>query len=585
VLDTGLRNNMLKKLSHKLIASYISIISVLVIIIFLLVGTLLKQSLVDILIDEMAGFAEIIELSALEKGIINNPAAVKSGLTKMALPMSMRISIIEKDGTVIADTGVEDESLLDNHLYRVEVMQALETGTGQSRRYSNSIKTDMLYYAKNSGSYIIRLARPLYAVDESMRQLRDLLITVSLLVMVIAVISVITISFKITRPLNETLSFASSFAGGSYNRRIRDYSSDEIGTLQKTLNKMADTIVETIDKHIFEQRKLEVTLDSISDGISLIAPDKEIIISNRSFIDMLKITSSFNGKEYYEVIRNRTLNSRIEKALKSGTKEIFELEVSEDKFFDVVINPIKGEHAIQGTLVLLRDVSEKKKIERIKSDLVSNVSHELKTPIAIVKGYLETIRENPLDRKMTEEFINRAIENVDRQNSLIEDIIKLSMIESSTEFQKEEIDIRQIIERCFDILSPKVASKGLTLKMDFDRSSYPISGNSFIAEEIFFNLIDNAINYNNPSGSITIRGEKKGSTSTFSISDTGIGIPERAIDRIFERFYRVDAGRSRVTGGTGLGLSIVKHAIQVMGWSVSVKSDKNGTTFTVIAGK
>jgi len=575
---------MFKKLSHKLIASYISIISVLVIIIFLLVGSLLKQSLVDIFIDEMAGFADIIEISTLEQGNSVNPLAIKTAIEKMALPMSMRITIIKKDGTVIADTGIEDETLMDNHLYRIEVMQAIVTGTGQSRRYSNTIKTEKLYYAKDSGSYIIRLSRPLYAVDESMGQLRDLLINVSLLVLAIAAISVVTISIKITRPLNETLNFAYDFSGGNYNRRIRDYSSDEIGTLQKTLNKMADTIVETIDKHIFEQRKLEVTLDSINDGIALIDPDKEIVISNRSFTDMLKITASFNGKEYYEVIRNRTLNSRIEKSLKSGIKEIFELEISDDKFFDVVINPIKGELAIQGILVLLRDVSEKKKIEKIKSDLVSNVSHELKTPIAIVKGYLETIREHPLDRKMTEEFISRAIDNVDRQNSLIEDIIKLSMIESSTEFQKEEIDIKEIIERCADILSPKIASKGLTLTFDFDRSTYPISGNSFIAEEIFFNLIDNAINYNNPSGSITIKGEKKGSACSFSVSDTGIGIPERAIDRIFERFYRVEAGRSRATGGTGLGLSIVKHAAQVMGWSVSVKSDKNGTTFSVTAG-
>jgi two-component system phosphate regulon sensor histidine kinase PhoR len=347
---------------------------------------------------------------------------------------------------------------------------------------------------------------------------------------------------------------------------------------------MADTIVETIEKHIFEQKKLEVTLDSISDGIALIDPGKEIIISNRSFIDMLRISSSFKGKEYYEVVRSRALNSRIEKALHTGSKEIFELEMSDEKYYDVVINPIKGEHAIQGTLVLLRDVSEKKKIEIIKSDLVSNVSHELKTPIAIVKGYLETIKDHPDDRKMTEEFINRAIENVDRQNALIEDIIKLSMIESSTEFQKEEIDIRQIIERCTDILSPKIVSRGLTLDVNFDRSTYSISGNSFIAEEIFFNLIDNAINYNNPSGKIIIKGEKKGSSLIFKIADTGIGIPDKAIDRIFERFYRVDAGRSRASGGTGLGLSIVKHAAQVIGWSVSVQSGKNGTTFTVQAG-
>jgi two-component system phosphate regulon sensor histidine kinase PhoR len=575
---------MLKKLSHKLIASYISIISVLVIIIFMLTGTLLKESLIDMIIEEMAGFADIIELSALSERGIKNPASIKEGLQQMALPMNMRLSIISKDGTVLADTGVEDESELDNHLYRIEVMQAMETGSGQSSRYSNSIKTDMLYYAKNSGDYIIRLARPLYAVDESMSKLRNLLIIVSIFVIIIAVISVITISIKITRPLNETLDFAADFARGSYGRRILNYSSDEIGTLQKTLNKMADTIVETIEKHIFAQKKLEVTLDSISDGIALIDPGKKIIISNRAFTDMLKITTAFAGKEYYEVIRNRTLNSRIEKALMAGSKEICELEMNEEKFFDVVINPIKGGHAIQGTLVLLRDVSEKRKIERIKSDLVSNVSHELKTPIAIVKGYLETIKEHPLNREMTEDFINRAIENVDRQNALIEDIIKLNRIESSTEFQKEEIDIRQIIERCVDILNPKIAARGLSISMEFDRSSYSISGNSFIAEEIFFNLIDNAINYNNPSGKININGKKEGSSIYFSVSDTGIGIPDKAIDRIFERFYRVDAGRSRASGGTGLGLSIVKHAAQVMGWSVSVQSGKNGTTFTVQAG-
>ena len=584
MLDTDSRNNMLKKLSHKLIASYISIISILVIIIFMLTGTLLKQSLIDMIIDEMAGFADIIELSTLSGSGAKNPASIKEGLQKMALHMNMRLSIISKDGTVLADTGVEDESELDNHLYRIEVMQAMEKGSGQSSRYSNSIKTDMLYYAKDSGDYIIRLARPLYAVDESMAKLRNLLITVSIFVIIIAVISVITISIKITRPLNETLDFAADFASGSYGRRILNYSNDEIGTLQKTLNKMADTIVETIGKHIFEQKKLAVTLDSISDGIALIDPGKEIIISNRSFIDMLRISSSFKGKEYYEVVRSRTLNSRIEKALHTGSKEIFELEISDGKFYDVVINPIKGEHAIQGTLVLLRDVSEKRKIERIKSDLVSNVSHELKTPIAIVKGYLETIKDHPDDRKMTEDFINRAIENVDRQNALIEDIIKLSMIESSTEFRKEEIDIRQIIERCIDILNPKIASKGLDLEVSFDRSSYSISGNSFIAEEIFFNLIDNAINYNNPSGRIMIKGEKKGASMIFKIADTGIGIPDKAIDRIFERFYRVDAGRSRKSGGTGLGLSIVKHAAQVMGWSVSVHSGKNGTTFTIQAG-
>ncbi|HPX90302.1 MAG TPA: ATP-binding protein, partial [Spirochaetota bacterium] len=165
---------------------------------------------------------------------------------------------------------------------------------------------------------------------------------------------------------------------------------------------------------------------------------------------------------------------------------------------------------------------------------------------------------------------------------LIQDIIKLSMIESSKEFEKEEVNIRRIILNCLDILTPKISKKGIALHTDFPEINYYTVANDFLAEEIFFNIIDNAINYNNPGGTIKVSARLNNNRLSVSISDSGIGIPQEYIDRIFERFYRVDKSRSRTTGGTGLGLSIVKHAAMVLGWNISVDSDKKGTTFTIL---
>ncbi|HPF05568.1 MAG TPA: ATP-binding protein [Spirochaetota bacterium] len=575
---------MLKKLSYKLITSYIILIFILVISVFLMVESLLKKTHIEMIKNEMSHEVEIINTSLIKSSI--SPLKIREEekiLYDYAQSMQIRITIIDKDGKVIADTDADNPAELDNHYYRTEVYQATQTGQGSSIRHSNTLKTDMLYFAKNFEGYVIRLAKPLYAVDESIRELKTLTARISVIVLLASIIVIIFISIKVTRPFNETISFANNFAEGNYRKRILNYSNDEIGTLQRSLNKMADTIVETIDQHIFEKNKLEATLESIGDGIAMIDSAKRILISNKAFSELLNITMETKEKPYFEVIRNRLINSKIEKGLSSGEKDFFEVESINDRFFEAVINPIKADDKIiQGILLVIHDASERKKIERIKSDLVSNVSHELKTPIAIVKGYLETIRENPDNREMMNDFIERAIENVDRQNALIQDIIKLSMIESSKEFEKEEINVKQIILSCLDIVTPKINKKEIKLKTNLPSEiNYKITANQFLVEEVFFNIIDNAINYNNQNGRLDITADIKNEGLIIKISDSGIGIPSEYIERIFERFYRVDRSRSRATGGTGLGLSIVKHAAMVLGWRVSVASDKNGTSFTV----
>jgi len=578
---------MFKKLSTKLIISYIILTIILVSVIFILLGSLLRTIHIDIIKTEMSVYNELIYSEFQKKNIKPSPSAA---LTKMISDfsgiMKLRISIITSDGTVIADSDVKDLSQLENHQYRKEVMDALNSGAGFTMRYSSTLKTDLLYYALLKDSLIIRLAKPLYEVDRSLSFLKNLVFNVSIFALIASIIIIIIVSIKITKPLKDTVGFADDFAKGNYKKRILNYSNDEIGNLQKALNKMADKIVDTINDHVFEHKKLEATLDSISDGIAMVDSGKNIVIYNNSFLSMLSITTDIKDKRYFEIIRNSTLNARIENSLKKGDKDIFEIEMTNDRFYEAVINPIQEEQIIQGILVVLHDISEKKKIERIKSDLVSNVSHELKTPIAIVRGYLETIKENYDNKVLTINYIDRAISNVDRQNALIQDIIKLSMIESSKEFEREKIDLKIIIERCLNLLAPKISEREITLKNNLNENiNYSVFANLFLVEEIFFNIIDNGINYNCQKGIISIDAAESEKELAIKISDTGVGIPAEFKDRIFERFYRVDRSRSRATGGTGLGLSIVKHAAMVLMWDISVDSDNKGSSFSITIEK
>ena len=574
---------MLKKISNKLIVSYFTLTVILVVIIFILLGSFLKTIHINVIKNEMSGYDAMIDYEFRKLSI--KPArsdALSEIVSELAAIIKLRITVIRPDGSVIADSDVQDFDKLENHQYRKEIIDALEAGTGFSTRYSSTLRTDMLYYAISRNNMVIRLAKPLYEVDKSIASMRQVVFNITAFAMIVSIIMIMLISIKITKPFKETLSFADDFARGNYGRRILNYNNDEIGQLQKALNTMADTIVATIDDHILEQKKLEATLDSISDGIAMVDSNRQIVINNNSFITMLGITAELKNKQYFEIIRNSVLNKRIDKGLKSGEKDFFDVDMGGDRLFEAVISPIKKEKFIQGILVVLHDISEKRKIEKMKSDLVSNVSHELKTPIAIIRGYLETVKENYDNRAMSMSYIDRAIENVDRQNALIQDIIKLSMIESAREFEKEKIDIKNIIERCLDLLAPKISKKEITLANSLAGNiEYTVTANHFLVEEIFFNIIDNGINYNSDGGTLTISGSETADRLIFKISDTGVGIPEEFKERIFERFYRVDKSRSRATGGTGLGLSIVKHAAMVLGWDVSVDSGTGGSSFTI----
>lgn len=575
---------MIKKISNRIILAYSMLIVLLVSFLLLFFNDLVRETQLTILKREMKSKIDFVDLVMGEqKGsftlakIRRKPSLVR----ELSDIITLRVTLIDEKGRVFADSKVEDAAKLDNHLHRIEVQESRRDTYGNSVRYSTTLKTDMLYFAKDMGEVTLRLAKPLFEVDGSLIKVRKLIVFSGIFVFFTAFIIIIYISRRITSPINDTLSFARDFSHGDYSRRILNYSEDEIGSLQRSLNRMADTIVDKMNSLIFEQNKLEITLESINDGIAVIDEHKRVHIANSAFNQLLESRQAMKGRLYFEVIRSPALNSRIEYVLHRGESAEFEEKLISGVVCEVTLNPIKEHDTLQGILVVLHDITEKKRIEEFKTELVGNMSHELKTPITIMKGYLETISENIENTELSSEFIQKALENADRQNSIINDILKLNLLEKTNDFLEEDINIKEVITTCVDLLNVKAARRGITINDSIDELDMEIKGSRFLAEEVFFNLIDNAVNYNRESGFIKIMAEVKESRIRILIEDTGIGIPDESIDRIFERFYRVDKSRSRSTGGTGLGLSIVKHAAEILGWNIDVASGRKGTVFAI----
>lgn len=572
----------MNKFRHKILLFYTALTLALGLFFFLFFLDLVRDTHLSLIRKEIGEKIQLAEILLERSGALSrrDGRLLNDEVRRISSIIHLRVSVIDEKGVVRADSS-RDAETLDNHFYRIEVRRAIEEGSGESIRYSNSLRTEMLYSAKKSGAYVIRLAKPLHDIDESVASLRAFIMAVMGGTLVLAFLVSMAISRLITRPINETIDFADDFARGDLARRIFNYSDDEVGKLQKSLNRLADSLQDKINTLVLEQNKLGVTIENINDGIAVVGGDRKVVLLNGAFASLLEVRGNPEGRYYYEVIRNSALNARIERCLSEGDEAGFEIELLNDISLDVNVRPIREEKTLQGVLIVLHDITERKRIMRIKTELVGNLSHELKTPITILKGYLETIRAHLHDPASTSAFVEKALVNIDRQNSIINDMLKLNMLETAPVFPTERIHLSDIITNCANILAPKVREREINLHLDLGPARLEIDGNRFLAEEIFFNLIDNAINYNTPRGGIDVVAETVRGTLAIEVRDTGIGIPEDSRERIFERFYRVNKGRSRATGGTGLGLSIVKHAADLLGWRIRVSSGGAGTTFRV----
>lgn len=513
---------------------------------------------------------------------------------EFAKELQMRITIIDKNGVVWSDSQV-NEFGLENHSQRREVIAAMNGGIGVESRYSQTLKTDYLYVARpvkiQSEIFILRVSVPLLELTAIKNQVMLYTFLGVFVAISIAFLLAYYFSRKFSAPLDELTIAATEISRGNYEKEILIKSDDQIGSLTKAFNQMSKQLNETIHQLENENIKLESIVDSIIDAVIAVDNENKILMINSVCYKLFDIKiHDIIGYHFYDVIRNECVYKILEICMKEKKhivdEFIFKSQLEGNKILKVYANPIASQqecNEIKGILLVFEDVTQVRKLEQLRSDFVSNVTHELKTPLTSIIGFTDTLKAGAIeDTQAAMRFIDIIEIEAKRLYRLILDILSLSELETRKEdinIQKE--DIKQMILNVCDVLQPQIEKKGLELIVRIDENIPLFICNKDRISQMLMNLIDNAIKYTE-KGHIQISCFYKKHILEIYVEDTGIGIPKESIERIFERFYRVDKGRSRKAGGTGLGLSIVKHIVMLYEGKLGVSSEEGkGTRFMI----
>lgn len=506
--------------------------------------------------------------------------------------LNLRVTVIGLDGTVYGDSELDRKDIInvENHLQREEVQQALRTKFGESRRFSTTIKKDMLYmavvYGKERPQGVVRLSIPLLEVEQISDRLKKTLTVTLLLAFIISIFISFLVSGFISKPIRNMSLAAQDIAQGDFSRRVHNISNDEIGDLSKAFNVMAEQVRGRIEEIMTNQSRLEAVLLSMFEGVMVVDSKGTILLMNKALKSLLHVKEEPIGKKPLEIVRNIEVQEMVDKALKLkqgvDSREISVL-LPKEKILLVHATPVMRSGVAEGAVLVFHDLTHLKHLERIRQDFVANVSHELRTPVSSIKGYAETLLEGALeDKENARDFLKIIYSDSDRLARLIDDLLNLSKIESGKlKLNIKSCSVLAIAEKVVSGLLGQAKNKSVAIIMDIPKNISNILADEARVSQVLLNLLDNAIKYNRQGGKITLTAEETDTFVKVNISDTGIGIPERDISRLFERFYRVDKARSRELGGTGLGLSIVKHIVSAHQGEVSVQSVlSQGSTFS-----
>ncbi|NLC78320.1 MAG: PAS domain S-box protein [Ruminococcaceae bacterium] len=480
-----------------------------------------------------------------------------------------RVTWIAADGTVLYDTKT-DASAMENHADREEFIEAKENGKGESLRYSDTLTEKLLYSAKRlSDGSVIRVAD---TQSSAVLLLIGMVQPVALVVIAAILLSLLLasrLSKKIVEPLNNM----------NLNSPLENDVYDELApVLTKLLHqhrKIEEQMLELDRKH----REWDAITENLNEGIILLSEEGKILSINRSACRLLEASDDPTGRAFLEVCRRLELQDATKRAKENESAEI--TAKFGGRIYQISVNPIVFDGASKGTAILFYDVTEKANAEEMRKEFTANVSHELKTPLHIISGNAELIRDGVAKQADVKLFAEKIHAEALRMTALVEDIISLSMLEGEDKLEtKEEIDIFLMSKEVASQLEPMAKKKKVAIKTTGENAA--VIGVPSLIYELVYNLADNAVKYNREGGKVEINVKNAVPKVVLTVSDNGIGIPFESQERVFERFYRVDKSRSKESGGTGLGLSIVKHVAKLHGATVTVESiAEKGTTFTV----
>jgi len=509
---------------------------------------------------------------------------------KWGKKIDARITMINKKGKVIADSTYNPNEM-DNHLNRPEIKAIINgNNKGFSIRNSDTLNIDMLYIALpviEDGEIVgfMRLAKSLEEINTVVKQNLKNYILFFIIIFILSLILLSRFTSDLIQPIQKMSKSAAKIADGNYNESINlDSHSKEIDKMIKQFNFMTEKLEKKINEISEEKNKAQAILSSMVDGVIATDNSGNIMLINPAARNMLFINEKdVKGKDFIQIVRNHTINNFLEKVLEKDTiisKEIV-LKREEEKILRCHFVSITNEKdEIKGGVVVFTDITELRRLEQVRKDFVANVSHELKTPLTSIIGYVDTLIENKdIDEQTSNKFLNVIKDEADRLGVLIQDLLNLSKFEDSNPELKPGY-ISKLIDKTIAILEDKAANKNIQIKKEIQPDLSQVYMVKEQIEQVMINLIDNAIKYTSENGLIKVRAKSENDKILVEVEDNGIGIPEKDKERIFERFYRVDKARSRSKGGTGIGLSIVKHIIKNHNSQIKLKSKSGqGTTF------
>ncbi|MDY2810228.1 MAG: ATP-binding protein [Candidatus Faecousia sp.] len=487
-------------------------------------------------------------------------------------PGDYRLTWVAEDGRVLADTET-DPAAMENHASRQEIAQALKNGYGESRRYSDTRMEKTLYYAlRLEDGSVVRLSVATSTVLNLVLGMAQPICLVLAGALVMSLILAGRISKKIVAPLN-ALDLEHPLDNEGY---------DELSPLLRRLDVQQQQIRSRTAELKRRQADFAAVTDSMGEGLVLLDQEDAVLSINPAACRLLECTATI-GRDILEVNRSPELRAVLARAHEGRRAE--ELISIRGSKYRLEGTPVKSSGVVRGVVLLFQDVTEREQAERIRREFTANVSHELKTPLHAISGYAELLSAGMVKSEDMPRFAGNIYTEAQRLILLVEDIIRLSQLdEGAAGMGREQVNLAQLVRETVRSLDSMASEAQVTVATELENVS--VNGIEQLLSGVVYNLADNAIKYNHPGGTVTIRLRERGEQAILQVADTGVGIPEESRERIFERFYRVDKSRSKAVGGTGLGLSIVKHAVMIHRGTIHVDSTLGkGTTITVTLPK
>jgi two-component system phosphate regulon sensor histidine kinase PhoR len=582
------------KFKWKLFFSYLLIVLIPFLAAERYISSHLKDRLLQQVEDHLSKQASIL------KGIIEKEYAdqrpsfeLDTLMKNMAKDLNERITFIDYQGTVLADTEIDPEDLrsIEDHSRRPEFVEAFKTARGMAIRYSTTLNMDMMYLAVKvapRGEFlgVIRVSVPLTQVKSLIRSTEYSLAIAFVLCAFLILILNIFVSRRLSQPVEEVTRAAEEISKGNFDVKAPHGAKGELGALGDSINVMASEIKKRVHEITQEKETLMTILRGMSDGVMVVDAQGRIILINSVLEELLQKRSDVGGKTPVEVIRSAELQNGFDRVLEKGETLSMELSLATsqtDNVFAVTIARLMHQDKPGGAVAVFHDITELKRVEQMRKDFVANVSHELRTPLTSIKGYAETLCEEGIEKNsQAQSFAQIILKHANRLSVLVHDLLSLTQLESqSTPMHRNEVDLCKVLDSAVLVVKPAAEAKNLHISTESIPEMTMVWADRDQIGQALVNFLDNAVKYTPEGGSITVSVTDAEDEVQVTVEDTGIGIPREDLNRIFERFYRVDKNRSRELGGTGLGLSIVKHIIQSHSGRVWVNSElERGSAFS-----